>query len=109
MSLSLTMIASSSVGDRSWRFADSLTASAIFRHCDGVQAGVCQRIRSFTEQIVCARQLSATTFGTVPGGGRRRRGGDRGRIGRRRSVGSRRVRGCSEPAAEQSSGGKRQR
>src|SRR5262245_65829286 len=65
MSLSLTMIASSSVGDRSWRLAESFTALAILRHCDGVHAGVCQRMRSFTAQIVCARQLSATTLGTA--------------------------------------------
>src|SRR5262245_20916858 len=58
MSLSLTMMASSKVGDRSWRLAESLTASAILRHWDGVHAGVCQRIRSLTAQIVCARQVA---------------------------------------------------
>src|SRR5580692_671099 len=61
MSLSLVMIARISVGLRSWRFAEVATASAIRPHCDGVQAGVCQRIRSFTEQIVCARQALACT------------------------------------------------
>src|SRR6185312_2736685 len=61
MSLSLTMIASISVGERWWRFAEVATASAIRPHCDGVQAGVCQRIFSFTAQIVCARQLLAWT------------------------------------------------
>src|SRR3954471_1808491 len=61
MSLSLTMIANSSVGLRSCRFADVATASAIRPHCDGVQAGVCQRIFSFTEQTVWARQVLAWT------------------------------------------------
>src|SRR6185312_2303997 len=61
MSLSLTMIASISVGERWWRFADVATASAIRPHCDGVQAGVCQRIFSFTAQMVCARQPLAWT------------------------------------------------
>src|SRR5580698_5633677 len=56
MSLSLTMIASSNVGLRSCRFAEVATASAIRPHCDGVQAGVCQRIFSLTAQIVCLRQ-----------------------------------------------------
>src|SRR5438045_298699 len=66
MSLSLTITARSSDGERSWRFADSLTASAMLRHWDGVQAGVCQRIRSFTAQIVCARQGSLTSVGAGP-------------------------------------------
>src|SRR5438552_18577734 len=61
MSLSLTMIANRSVGLRSWRFAEPATASAIRPHCDGVQAGVCQRIFSFTEQTVRARHVSAWT------------------------------------------------
>jgi hypothetical protein len=38
--------------------ADDVTASAILRHCDGVQAGVCQRIFSFTAQIVFVRHES---------------------------------------------------
>src|SRR5450432_442098 len=59
MSLSLTMIARISVGLRSWRFAEVATASAIRPHCDGVQAGVCQRIFSFTAQTVCARHALA--------------------------------------------------
>ena len=59
MSLSLTMIASSSVGLRSCRFADDSTASAMRWHSDGVHAGVCQRIFCFTEQMVLTRQVSA--------------------------------------------------
>jgi len=34
-------------------------------HWEGVHAGVCQRMRSFTEQIVWARQLSLTVGGSV--------------------------------------------
>src|SRR5262245_23719169 len=66
MSLSLTITARSSDGERSWRLADSSTALAIVRHWDGVQAGVCQRIRSFTEQIVCARHWPVTAVGAGP-------------------------------------------
>ncbi|HVZ72524.1 MAG TPA: hypothetical protein VHJ20_09125 [Polyangia bacterium] len=58
MSLSLIMTASNRVGLRSCFLADVATESATFRHVDGVQAGVCQRIFSFTEQMVLARQLS---------------------------------------------------
>ncbi|HVZ87814.1 MAG TPA: hypothetical protein VHG72_12645 [Polyangia bacterium] len=53
MSLSFVMIASNNDGLRLCRFADVATASAIRPHCEGVQAGVCQRIFSFTAQIVC--------------------------------------------------------
>src|SRR5690242_377423 len=67
MSLSLTMIASTNEGLRSYFLAEVATASAIRPHCDGVQAGVCQRILSFTEQIVCARQALACT--SPPGSG----------------------------------------
>src|SRR5258706_10858302 len=56
MSLSLIMTASSSVGERWYRFAEVETASEMRRHCDGVHAGVCHRIFSFTEQIVLVRQ-----------------------------------------------------
>src|SRR6185312_2071718 len=59
MSLSLTMMASNSEGLRSCFLADVATASAIRPHCDGVQAGVCHRIFSFTAQMVCARQALA--------------------------------------------------
>src|ERR1700744_3936901 len=59
MSLSLIMTARSSVGDRLWRLAEVATASAMCRHCDGAHAGVCQRIFSFTAQIVLVRQLGA--------------------------------------------------
>ena len=45
-------------------FADVATASAMWRHSEGVQAGVCQRIRSLTEQIVLARQASVGSFGS---------------------------------------------
>jgi long-subunit fatty acid transport protein len=38
--------------------AEVATASATCRHWEGVQAGVCQRIFSFTEQIVLVKQLS---------------------------------------------------
>ncbi|HLK92207.1 MAG TPA: hypothetical protein VKZ18_20100 [Polyangia bacterium] len=55
------MIASINVGDRSCFFAEVATASAMRPHCDGVQAGVCQRILSFTAQMVWARQLLAWT------------------------------------------------
>jgi hypothetical protein len=65
------MIANNSDGERSWRFAEVATASAIRPHCDGVQAGVCQRIFSFTAQTVCARQALACTSppGSVSGSG----------------------------------------
>jgi len=50
------MTARSSVGERWCRFAEVETASEMRRHCDGVHAGVCHRIFSFTEQIVLVRQ-----------------------------------------------------
>src|SRR6185312_2610812 len=67
MSLSLTMMASNSEGLRSCFFDDVATASAIRPHCEGVQAGVCHRIFSFTAQIVCARQALAwgSTLGST--------------------------------------------
>jgi hypothetical protein len=52
------MTASSKEGDRSYFLADVATASATLRHWEGVQAGVCHRIFSFTAQIVFVRQLS---------------------------------------------------
>src|SRR4051794_28450572 len=60
MSLSLIITDSSSVGLRLCFFADEETAPAMRWHCDGVQAGVCHRIFCFTEQIVFARQVSAS-------------------------------------------------
>src|SRR4051794_38249164 len=68
MSLSLIITASSRVGDRSWRLADVATASATRRHWEGVQAGVCQRIFSFTAQIVFVRQVSVGPSGRVAEG-----------------------------------------
>jgi hypothetical protein len=50
------MTARSSVGERWYRFAEVETASEMRRHWDGVHAGVCHRIFSFTEQIVLVRQ-----------------------------------------------------
>jgi len=52
------MTARSNVGERLYLFAEVDTASEMRRHCDGVQAGVCQRIFSFTAQIVLVRQSS---------------------------------------------------
>src|SRR6266404_4879286 len=56
MSLSLIMTASNNVSESLYFFAEVETASETRRHSDGVQAGVCQRIFSFTAQIVLVRQ-----------------------------------------------------
>src|SRR4051812_12699478 len=74
MSLSLIMTASTKVSDSLYFFAEVDTASETRRHCDGVQAGVCQRIFSFTAQIVLVRQSPRgaadwTTGSPVVGGG----------------------------------------
>jgi hypothetical protein len=77
MSLSLIMTARSNVSERLYFFDAEETAPATVRHCDGVQAGVCQRIFSFTAQIVLVRQsagaassvstLGAAVVAGVPG------------------------------------------
>src|SRR5450432_2110442 len=68
MSLSLIMTARSSDGESLWRLAEVATASETRRHWEGVQAGVCHRIFSFTAQIVLVRQLSGCTAGSAPPG-----------------------------------------
>jgi hypothetical protein len=52
------MTARSNVSERLYFLADFETASETCRHCEGVHAGVCQRIFSFTEQMVLVRHGS---------------------------------------------------
>jgi hypothetical protein len=68
MSLSLIMTASSSVSERWYFFAEVETAFETVRHWEGVQAGVCQRIFSFTAQMVLVRQ-SAGAASSLGGSG----------------------------------------
>src|SRR5579863_9344086 len=65
MSLSLIMTARSSVSESLYFLAEDDTASDTVRHCDGVQAGVCQRIFSLTAQMVLVRQSSEGAPGSV--------------------------------------------
>src|SRR5262245_39088664 len=68
MSLSLIMIARINVGLRSFALAAEVTASEMRRHWDGDHAGVCQRIFSFTAQMVLVRQESPVSPATLSAG-----------------------------------------
>src|SRR4051812_13984888 len=68
MSLSLIMTASNKVSESLYFFAEVETASETRRHCDGVQAGVCHRIFSFTAQMVLVRQSPSGAASRGAGG-----------------------------------------